>query len=407
MRKTFLRVLTLVLFGTCVFSSANDTISNSKENGLKQTTNLLSLSSKVSNLDSPINKKVIFDMNNRYPETYGSREVERIKELNDMNGKTYNLVEFSHTGYVIYNDNYSLILESCIEVKSPYLNKFDDLIYLGASNYFTYEEDVDSKNDDPSIKHCVSDYSIELNDKNTEQLESISEKLESNIENTLATEASYSSNNALGMTVMASPSSETASIKQPDIIANADTSGFNTDGNCGYVAGALLIYYAARAWGWTYLYGNETIQKSLVTEIQGSKNGTSLAPDLEDSLNNYMNAKGATHNAKVNMWHIPSAHTFYDRVKEDKPVALYGNLTDPDNTSGGNINHVVTVYKVKRDVKSFLGIKTYSNYVYTVHYGWIPNNLDYITNPDDFINYNAVEMSHAAISVGGLVNLHK
>lgn len=183
-------------------------------------------------------------------------------------------------------------------------------------------------------------------------------------------------------------------MKHPSILKNADTTDFNK-GNCGFIAASLIIFYAAKAWGWNYLYGKEYIEKSLVEEIQGNRPDSSWAPDIEDALNDYMNKKGATHAAKVNMWHIPADHTFYDRVKEDKPVILFGNMTDATSAGNEKINHAIVVYEVTRDVeKALFGIKLYSNYRYKVHYG-----MSKI--------FNDVIVSHASMMVGGLVNLHK
>lgn len=65
--------------------------------------------------------------------------------------------------------------------------------------------------------------------------------------------------------------------------------------------------------------------------------------------------------------------------------------TDEEN----KVYHAVVVYKVTRNYKkNWLGIKTYSNYVYTVHWGYGTNR-------------NKIEISHDVINIAGLVNLHK
>lgn len=340
--------------------------------------------------------KALSDLYTRFPETYGNREVKCIRNLYDMNDNVYKLVEFNPSGYTIYNDDYSRMLETSSEAQSPYINYTDKLIYLGAFNYYHYENDMNSKIKDKEIKHCLDDFSINLNNNSLYELKRISNKLKNNVKNSLKKLRPNITNN-YGASILRSNSEniEIAEISQTKIIKDADTTDFNSNGaeRCGYVAGALILFYAARAWGWNYLYKHDKIGNDLVNELQGNRIGSSWALELENALNDYINEKGAKHNAKVNMWHIPSAHAIYDRVKEDKPAILFCKV--PNIGEDNKVNHAVVVYKVSRNYKTHLfGIKTYYNYVYTAHWGHDEEK-------------NEVYISHDAITIGGLVNLHK
>ena len=363
---------------------------------------LLNTSLPVSVHKDPNHERIYLDLFESYPELNNKREIVRTKVLGDFIGSTYNLVEFSPLGYSIYNDDYSVNLEISANMFSPYKGLNNNLIYLGAFNYFSYTNTFSRMMNIPdTLTHNTQEYSISLTNENREIAREYSKEIKENIEK----DKHQSSNGRMAL-ITPYVWVETTSIRNPHILLNAETNGFNGygQGRCGYVAGALLIYYASRSWGWTYLYNQTFLRESLVDELQGNKNGSSTAPDLEDSLNKYMNSKGATHNAKVNMWHIPSAHTFFDRIKEDKPVVLYGRIYDPapEPMYHNEIDHAVVVYKVTRTVLTYpLGINIYSNYRYTCHFGW------FMDKHDDGFTYNEAIISHNSILVGGLVNLHK
>ena len=336
-------------------------------------------------------KNIYLDMYYRYPDSTNTLKVENIKTMNDMNGNDYKLVEFSPSGYSIYNDNYSSILEVSAVAPSPFLNKNENLLYFGASNYYTKNhESIVSKYD--TLEHSIdSNEKITLDENASSTFEDASTILN---ENLISTKNQLNGYNPARKSWSNSGSNyEVASIANKSLIKNADTGGFNTQGNCGFVAGALLIFYAANQWGWTNLYNSSTIQKSLVTDLQANHGNSTCAPDLEKQLNDYLNSHGDKKKAKVNMWHIPSASSIYDRVKEDKPVAIFGSL--PDINGYDSINHAVTVYEVNRHFTThWFGIRTYSDYEFRTHYGWSSY-------------YNDVIISHNAISIGGMVNLHK
>lgn len=322
---------------------------------------------------------VVSDMKKRFE--YSEDEIYfcNYKKMLDYSGNEYELVEFSPTGYAIYSKDFSSLLEISQKAISPYINYNENLIYLGAQNYYIYD------NLSFKLTHCIYDEEIELTNHNQEELMSFSNKMNYSIKKTI-------SNNKLNYAKYAS-GEETASISQPDIIKYANTHSFNENNNCGYVAAALLVFYAAKAWGYNYLFEPDSISIDLVSSIQGDRNPDSWAPDIEGALNDYLNEKGYDKLAKVNMWHLPAHHTFYDRVLEDKPVALFGKV--PRVGLSEKVDHVVVVYKVKRNFyQNFLGIRSYSNYEFTTHYGWD-------------LTENEIILSADAITIAGLVNIHK
>lgn len=341
----------------------------------------------IYNLEN-VEEKALKDLYYSYPTEIGKRKVKALKKLFDFDNNYYNLVEFFPCGYSIYCDDFSIILETSAKAQSPYYNKKGKCLYFGAFNYYV-QDSLDVEHN--VINDCIYEQRIELSIENKKTFKSFSINLNNNI---LENKKSIFKNNILahgneGFSIQG------AFVSQPTIIEDSDTSGLNVSDECGYVAGSLLIFYAAKAWGWSHLYDRNVIDRELVEEIKGKRSGPSWAPDLESALNDYLNSHNSSNLAKVNMWNIPAAHTFFDRVKEDKPCILFGNVPSGGIPGNEKINHAVVVYKVSRHCKTGLfGINSYSDYKYTVHWG-----LDH--------SRNDVIISHDAISIGGLVNLHK
>lgn len=322
------------------------------------------------------------DLSSRFPEERNDLIIESIKELYDFENNKYHLVEFYPAGYVIYSNDYSMILEISNEAESPYKNISTNLVYLGFLNYFYYSNMYGVS----KITHCIKNYDVELNADNINKVISLSRDLNDKIEIT--------SNKIKEVAnLRAQLPDEYATLNSQSTITSTFTTGFNVNDNCGYVAGALLLFYAAKVWGRTYLYDGYFMSNQLVVDLQNGRIPDSYPHDLEDALNDYMNSKNDPHSAKVNMWLLPAAHTIYDRVEEDKPVEIFCNMVSP--SSGNSIDHAFVVHKVKRSVETlFWGIRNHFDYVLTVHMGWTPQ-------------YNSIQVSYDAITVGGLVNLHK
>ena len=343
---------------------------------------LYSTSTVSPTLKNKTEEQVLLDMSSRYPESRGKVKLQEVTNLSDMNETYYKLAVFYPTGYTIYTEDFSLILEISFEATSPYQNSEGELIYLGAFNYFSRAKNILRRGVDES-SHTMQGYSVPLNNNAINEISEIALELNNKV---------VTSKSSTDSRLRSLPSEE-VSVRNPNIIKNASTAGFNSNGNCGYVAAALIVYYASRSWGWNYLYNQTNISNGLVREIQNGRGDSSWAPDLEGALNSYLIRKGATHSHRVNMWHIPNNMSFFDRVKEDKPVILLGNL--PSSGTGKKSGHAVVVYNVKRNYQTYLfGIREYSNYIFTVHWGWDSSR-------------NSIQLSEYAISKGGLVNLHR
>ncbi len=305
-------------------------------------------------------------------------KIGNVKELNDFNNNVYHLIEFNPVGYIIYNDDYSMILENSIEAESPYKNYSNNLLYFGFLNYFY-------NGSDNCITNITDNYTIELNDSNKERLKNASSLLDDRIKSTSKKKSDASN-------LKSQLPDEYAVLNSQSTITMANTTNF-LNNNCGYISGALIIYYAANVWGRSYLYSGYYISNQLVTDIQNGRPGPSNSANLEDALNDYMNAHNDPHSAKVNMWFNPAVHTIFDRVEEDKPVVIYCDLISPIN--GNQISHSVVVHKVKRSVETlFFGIRNHFDYVLSVHMGY--GNA-----------YNNVQVAFDTMSISGLVNLHK
>ena len=367
-----------IFLGLSIFSIsfAILSINNQKQNNTcMEETNLLSdCKSSVQKYDFAYN-----DLNSRYPDCKNNLKISKIKKLSDCSGGKYNIVEFSPFGYTIYDESFTQVIEMTNRGISPYKDFNDNLVYLGFQQYYHLKE---SKSNNSKLEYYDGSYEVELNESNLNIAKNTSTELNSKVSRVV--EEKKNGSNSKGTTT------EYAAIYNTNRIRHAETTGYN-HGNCGYVAAGLLIYYAALDWGRSYLIDGNFLTKQVVDDIQGDREDASWALQLDDALNEYMIARGDKHDPRVNMWHIPSFHTVYDRVKEDKPVELFCRVPFPQE----KIDHAIVVYKVKRTAKSgFLGITNHTDYEFTAHMGY-------------GTYYNEYIISETGLMIAGMVNLHK
>lgn len=173
--------------------------------------------------------------------------VEDKEIISDFANNTYTLFNLNPKGYLIVNDESSVLVEGSFTVDSPYENYDSDKYYLGPLNYIV-------KNNDG----YYSIYDGE-NFEYSNDLETSSIKLNNNIKNVYDNELSrlnYNLNNGFSIT---------ESLNSGDIPPNPngsiiDTSGWtkidyhhyfshlnyfpdNTDGTCGFVALSIILGY--------------------------------------------------------------------------------------------------------------------------------------------------------------------
>lgn len=117
-----------------------------------------------------VEDRIYSDFYANYEEDYGVIKINSIKTLDDLNGNSYNLVEFSPSGYAIYNQDFSMMLEMSSKANSPYFNKEGDLIYLGAFNYYTIKNSVTYGYGNQSLVHCLEDYEVKLDEENSQRI---------------------------------------------------------------------------------------------------------------------------------------------------------------------------------------------------------------------------------------------
>ncbi len=157
----------------------------------------------------------------------------------------------------------------------------------------------------------------------------------------------------------------------------SDNSGneYNKDGTCGYLAAAIILYHAK------YQFNNNFVDDSLIETYNGKrrfkvdlhdelvhigkklgKNNDTIASDICDVMKEYCKEKGISAN---HFWrYLSSAINIDACIRDNKPVALFGNFTDPHTNK--RANHVVTCYGTYTEAYAANSSIRYL----VVHFGW-------------------------------------
>ncbi len=202
--------------------------------------------------------------------------------------------------------------------------------------------------------------------------------------------------------VYATTATTRADLTQYSVISNANTSGFNTEGNCGYVAGALIVWYHYKVLGWTGFVPSGVFNNSLVKSIQGNRDNDTTGPDLQASLSIWSRDHGAVNGTTETLPALcdllPSASTVFELIRDNRPVILLGLIYDPrtDSTSNvqsdiqgdgsGKVQHAITVTGVVKETSWLI----FNDYHYWAHYGWGKE-------------YNEVYVDESAVTKGAAV----
>ncbi|MDR0752468.1 MAG: hypothetical protein LBF12_07845, partial [Christensenellaceae bacterium] len=303
-------------------------------------------------------------------EDFSGKTVNEVKEIKDFDENTYILLECSPTGYIIYDNTLTTALELNANSDSPYINQYYGLTYGGPTQY--YIKSLQLASDDIVYSHTVIDEEIiadcetqtELIEKSSALFNSVEESVLLKQESKIAIEEYYETNASSGW--------QTNLLSSWSTIANRNTSGFNVNGNCGYVAASLIVYYYYAQKGWSNFVPGGTYSNALVQGIQGSRGDSTWGPDLASAMSDWSYSHGAKattlgipyNTLPATCMLLPTFADIYSLIGQNRPVALLGNIPNAGS-------HVVTIHGAQRYRTVTLGfIYTYSDYYYWAHYGW-------------------------------------
>ncbi|MCL2599420.1 MAG: hypothetical protein FWD76_05905 [Firmicutes bacterium] len=313
-------------------------------------------------------------------------DVTAIKELSDMGGYTYFDIEFGQKGYVICDNQFLYRIESSREGKSPYFDHTGNLLYLGPTQYFAMRFLKDGAYELESLGQGGTFEIDDLSDLRAEsqRLEMIA-KQEQEITRQINTQLAQLPQ---GRRALLRSGAQANRLRNQSVISGKDReyryNDQSTGGNCGYVAGAIVLDYWQKAKGyslgipsWFGNIGTQTDGIAFVRKVQGALGGATWGPDLTGALTAWTLMHGYPL-TWADFVFLPGAGRMWDLIGQDRPVVLGGSLPGQGFFSG-NDNHAVTIHGVRRWQNTFLGITVaYSDYVYECNYGYSAsgNNLD-------------------------------
>ena len=283
-----------------------------------------------------------------------------MRNLYDLSGNLYWLIEFDTTGYAIYHPGANKLSEFSTSARSPFLN-YTEIFYGGPTFYFVKIGD--------NLTNVLTNEHFELN----------------------AIQAQSQSINSLDEIYSKFISAENLSTRASDttyLVPNAyyfqklNSFGQNTQGTCGQLAASILLSY----------YANYYNVNFVPTQYISPKSGTSTnyqswqsMPNLSDSLHQELiqitrdlNENLATTGSSIKRilseyyyrhvlggvsQSVLTSPFFTDTnmrniINSNNPMIMFGKLTLPSGSKG---NHAVVCY----------GYRIISNVTYyTVHMGY-------------------------------------
>ncbi|MCL2576217.1 MAG: hypothetical protein FWE33_07260 [Defluviitaleaceae bacterium] len=289
---------------------------------------------------------------------FNDKTISAVKQLSDFNGEIYYIVEFEPFGYIIFDNAFTLPLILNGDGISPYINLYDNLIFGGPTHYYV-KPDMQPRNGDTLFVHTVLDTELVADAIEMQMLQQESRMIYEAVE--LSTEATLDSSRSL---VAPLTTYSGAFLRRWTVIIEANTTNFNREGNCGYVAAGLAVWYHRQARGFnTFARGG--FNTGLIAEIQNGRPHTTIGPEVATALTQYARANGVNNlNAIAHI--APSSHYLFETIERDIPVVLLGRLPDPNLGSSGKMLHAVTVFGVEWFRHSIFS----SDWYYFVHYGW-------------------------------------
>ena len=309
------------------------------------------------------------------------RQLSRTTTILDFDGNEYILAEFEPTGYMIFNQEAAIIVESAENSPSPYMGLDGELFYGGPTRYYIYDGVTET------YQHTVIDSPI-----NSDQAELLAEKCrDMQVNMTLQADNEVKEYIEGGDTPNSIEnrlsSSFTYVAGRGSFFENLDTAtemGYATQGKglCGYVAaGILLLYYHVygpyglinprylNSSGTAFNGGDFTFY---LRNTYGQADGTT-ALNIETILNEYL---AGVCNLSPTTWSelLTTKGSILTQLRAGRPVIYSDELDDPKHP-GETTKHIVVVY----------GYDSNDNFV--AHFGWE--------------NYSHVQVSAPVLSIFG------
>ena len=305
--------------------------------------------------------------------SFSDKTINNVKQLVDFNGYTYYVVEFDPLGYIVYDNKFVNALEVNANADSPYLNLSGNLIFAGAGQYYVHS-DTQPTNGDYSFTHTVLGTKVIVNDDGLLLLQEESRTMSEAVDGS-AVATLLSANSSARTQTSPTRGFSYADLWNYTTITGLDTTDWNQNGNCGYVAAAIVVYYHYATKGCTQFVPGGVANAGLVQSIQGGMPDWSIGPEVAAALSTWSltHGKPLMYGSSLG---FPTAPEIFSLIAVDRPVIILGNIPYPVIDSNGNHIgfsgsglHVITVTGVVRDQINII----HSNWYFWAHYGWGPN----------------------------------
>lgn len=304
-------------------------------------------------------------------------EIAQISKISDFDGNTYTLVECSPQGYMIYNDESGVFVESSPVVNSPFYGKNGTYKYVGPNEYYIVDEVAECRNllsdeivDSAELANLTEKSDMVnqtlVENKNEYVLNYISGKSDVSLAQLYALEDEMAATRSVKV-------GDWTCVKNYSFFMNLTDCGYISGGKCGYIAAGILLTYDKIYNGkntvtygthYTYSNGKYSIKTALPTALynKGVSLGygastTSVA--IHYTVKDWLADRGLT--VDHTSLYVPFGNnvTIQNRIKDDRPTIWFGNVSDQSyNSTTGN--HAVVVY----------GYSTGLFYSFVAHFGW-------------------------------------
>lgn len=307
--------------------------------------------------------------------------IENISPLYDFAGNEYTLIECAPTGYMIYHNKSGNFVESSAVAVSPYNGCIGEKYYGGPNEY--YERKQIDGNDIYSFTKgdkILSDTEV---DRYSYTSDLVCRALTDEKKETVI---NYIENNKPMNTAIAKSNNYgnfTCVNNYNFFIKLKDCGDTTIDGNgiCGYIAAGMLLTYEQITNGGGvvpshYYSGNtssgysisDTFPKKLYDigkSLGYGTNTTSVA--IHYTVEKYLSYREIEANHTSLYVPIGNNAVITSKIKNNRPVIWFGNITSNSFDDRRNLTHAVVIYGY--DVKPIGG------YNYVAHFGWTGANI--------------------------------
>ena len=306
---------------------------------------------------------------NKISEWNNSNELAQVKYLTDFAGNSYTLAECTPSGYLIYNNQTSIIVENAPNSLSPYQGRTSGLYYAGPTKYYYYDLSAHE------YKHTILDEVLSADTVIYQREICCQMQLALKQQKTELLQKA----NSPGLTTTADVYKYVGNHKSFFTnLTTANKMGYycpaNSDGVCGYVASGLVLLY------FDYYHNGNFIDNGTYLASSGSafKNGNftkflyenigkSELNYTDDAINATQAAKvmqkylSVSQNISVSYWSatMPTASDVVNQIDKGRPVIYTDRWYTPQSNSGDTVDHSIVIYGYN-----------YSTNDLVAHFGW-------------------------------------